>query len=302
MQLGFVTAILPDLSFEEVLAFAAAEGFQCVEVMCWPPGKADRRYAGVTHIDVTTMNEDQAGQIKELVKKYGVAISALGYYPNCLDPDADKRQEAIDHLKNVISAAPHLDVGTVTTFIGRDPTLSVEECWPLVRQIWPAIVKHAETEGVKIGVENCPMIFSLDEWPGGKNLAYSPAIWRRLFTEIPSPNLGLNFDPSHLLWLGIDCVRAVKEFAHHIHHVHAKDTKIDRDKLYEEGVMGLGWNTPKIPGYGEVAWGPYFSALSDIGYKGPVCIEVEDRAFEDSLEGRMNSLRQSKKFLQQFIL
>jgi sugar phosphate isomerase/epimerase len=301
MQLGFVTAILAELSLEEVFAFAAEEGFSCVEVMCWPPGKAERRYAGVTHIDVTSLDAEAVSKIKGLVAKYGVSISSLGYYPNYLDPDAEQRKTVVEHFKKVIAAAPKLGVGTVTTFVGRDPAKSVEDNWPLFVEIFREFLQLAETAQVNIGIENCPMLFSLDEWPGGKNLAFSPAIWRKMFTDLPSPRFGLNFDPSHLLWLHIDYVRAIKEFGSRIHHVHAKDTKIDPDRLYEEGVMGLGWNTPKIPGYGDVDWGRYFSALTDVGYDGPVCIEVEDRAFEKSLDDRKRSLRQSKRFLEGFV-
>jgi sugar phosphate isomerase/epimerase len=301
MQLGFVSAILPDLTLEEVLAFASDEGFACVELMCWPVGRAERRYAGVTHLDVSNFNEEQAGSVKELVRKYGVNISGLGYYPNCLHPDPEHRQQVIAHLRAVISAAPKMDVRTVNTFIGRNPGYPLEANWPLMRQVWPEIIQHAEAEGVNVAIENCPMLFSLDEWPGGANLAYAPAIWHALFQEIPSPHLGLNFDPSHLVWLQIDCVRAIKDFGRHILHVHAKDARIDHDRLYAVGVLGLGWHTPKIPGLGDVQWGPFFSALTDAGYRGPVCIEVEDRAFEDSLEERTKALRRSKRFLEQYL-
>src|SRR5262249_33749961 len=150
---------------------------------------------------------------------------------------------------------------------------------------------------VSLGIENCPMLFSQDEWPGGKNLATSPAIWKRLFDAFPHAPLGLNFDPSHLVWLHIDYVRCVREFGTRILHVHAKDPRIDADRLYAAGILGLGWHTPKIPGLGDVQWGPLFSALSDVGYKGAVCVEVEDRAFEGSLTDRKRSLRQSKRFL-----
>jgi sugar phosphate isomerase/epimerase len=301
MQLGFVSAIFPDLTLEEVIAFAADEGFACVELMCWPPGAADRRYAGVMHVDVTRLDEEQAGQIRDLVRRRGITISGLGYYPNPLDPNPENRRVFVDHLKQVIAAAPRLDVRLVNTFIGRDPTRSVEENWPLFQQVWPDLVQHAEAQGVNVGIENCPMLFSLDEWPGGKNLAVSPAIWQAVFQEIPSPHLGLNFDPSHLVWQHIDYIRCVREFGRHIFHVHAKDTRIDEDRLYSLGILGLGWHTPKLPGLGDVDWGKLFSALSDTGYRGAVCIEVEDRAFEGSLADRKRALRQCKRFLEQFM-
>jgi sugar phosphate isomerase/epimerase len=301
MQLGFVSAILGDLSLDEIFAFAAAEGFGCVELMAWPPGGADRRYAGVTHVDVTDFSDDEAERIRGLVTRYGVTISGLGYYPNPLDPDAEHRRIVIDHLKKVIRAAPRIDVRLVNTFIGRDPAGSLEANWKLFLSIWPDIVFHAESEGVNLGIENCPMLFSADEWPGGKNLAVSPAIWHAMAEAINSPHLGLNLDPSHLIWQHIDYVRCVREFGPRIVHVHAKDTRIDRDRLYALGILGLGWHVPKLPGLGDVEWGPFFSALHEVGYQGPVCIEVEDRAFEGSLDDRKRALRQSKRFLEQFI-
>ncbi len=228
-----------------------------------------------------------------------MAISGLGYYPNPLDADTGHRRFVADHLKKVIDAAPKLGVSVVNTFIGRDPALSVEASWPHVRAVWPPLVKHAEQRGVKLGIENCPMLFSKDEWPGGKNLAVSPAIWRQLFAEFPS--LGLNFDPSHLVFQFIDYVRAIREFGKHIVHFHAKDTRIHSDRLYDTGVLGLGWHVAKLPGLGDVDWGALFAALTDTGYTGAVCIEVEDRAYEGSLEDRKRALRQSKRYLEQFM-
>jgi sugar phosphate isomerase/epimerase len=301
MQLGFVSAILGELSLDEVLAFAADQGFGCIEPMCWPPGGAERRYAGVCHVDVTNFNDDAAGRVLDLCRKHGVSLSGLGYYPNPLHPDAEHRRVVSDHLKKVIDAAAKLRLGIVNTFIGRDQHKSVEENWPVFRSLWPDIVRRAESRGIKIGLENCPMLFSKDEWPGGKNLAISPAIWNAIFKEIPSPNLGLNYDPSHLIWQHIDYVRCIREFASRIVHVHAKDTRIDPDRLYAVGITGLGWHTAKLPGLGQVDWGAVFAALTDIGYRGPVCIEVEDRAFEGSLDDRKRALRQSKRYLEQFV-
>jgi sugar phosphate isomerase/epimerase len=300
MQLGFVSAILPDLTLEEVFAFAADEGFACVELMCWPPGAADRRYAGVSHLDVTQVDDTAVGRVNELVRASGVRISGLGYYPNPLHPDAAHRGQVVDHLQKVIRAAPRFGVPVVNTFVGRDPARSVEASWALVDAVWPAVLATAEEAGVSIGIENCPMLFSQDEWPGGTNLATTPAVWRELFAKFPSPRLGLNFDPSHLVWLHIDPARCVREFGNRFVHVHAKDTRIDSDALYQHGITGLGWHAPKLPGLGDVAWGPLFAALTDVGYRGPVCIEVEDRAYEGSLAERKRALRQSKRFLEQF--
>ncbi len=303
MKLGFVSAILPDLSLEEVLDFASRQGFACVELMCWPRGKAERRYAGVTHIDVDAFGEDEAQRVQELLARTGVAISGLGYYPNPLAPDPQEAATYVEHIKKVIRAARRLGVGLVNTFIGRDWTRSVEENWPRFRETWKPLVAFAEEQGVRIGIENCPMLFTRDEWPGGKNLATTPAIWRRIFEEIPSPNLGLNYDPSHLVWQRIDYVRPLVEFASRIFHVHAKDARVDQERLNEVGILAtpLEYHTPKLPGLGDVDWGRFFSMLSDVGYEGPVCIEVEDRAYEGTLASRQAALVQSARFLRQFM-
>lgn len=301
MQLGFVSAILGELSLEEVLAFAAAEGFACVEVMCWPTGAADRRYAGVTHLDVTDLGPARIGAVQALVKKHGVAIAGLGYYPNPLDADFQHRRVVVAHLKKVIDAAAALRIGVVNTFIGRDPNLSIEANWPRLLAVWPEIVRHAESAGIKLGIENCPMLFSRDEWPGGKNLAVSPAVWRGLFEALASANLGLNYDPSHLVWQMIDPIRCIREFGANFAHVHAKDEHIDPDLLYEQGIHGLGWHIAKLPGRGDANWAAIFAALKEVGYNGPICIEVEDRDYEGSLADRKRALRESKRFLEQFV-
>ena len=303
MKLGVCSAILPDLSLEEVLAFAAAEGLDCVEVMCWPKGKATRRYAGVTHIDVATIGKAEAKRIKQLVAAAGVEISGLGYYPNPLAPDKREAKVAIDHIKRVIRAAERLGLKQMNTFIGRDPAKSVDANWKRFRQVWKPLVKFAGDHGVRIGIENCPMLFSDDEWPGGKNLAHSPAVWRRMFKEIPARHFGLNYDPSHMVWQQMDYIRPLREFADRIFHVHAKDVRLDRRRLDDVGILAtpVQFHTPKLPGLGEIDWGRFFSVLTDIGYNGAVAIEVEDRAFEASLADRKASVRQSTTFLRNFI-
>jgi sugar phosphate isomerase/epimerase len=189
----------------------------------------------------------------------------------------------------------------VNTFIGRDPTQTVEQNLALATEVWPAIIREAQAAGVKIGIEHCPMLFSADEWPGGKNVAVSPAVWRELFGLFPGDTLGLNFDPSHLVWQFIDAARCLREFGGRVVHVHAKDERLDRDRLYEVGVLGLGWHKPKLPGLGDVDWPAFFAALTDAGYNGPVCIEAEDKAYEGSLDDRKRALRQSKRFLEPWV-
>jgi sugar phosphate isomerase/epimerase len=299
MKLGFVSAILPDLDLEDVLAFASAEGFACVELMCWPKGKAERRYAGVTHVDVAGLEGAGASRVRKLLDAHGVAISALGYYPNPLSPDPAEAQLAVDHLEAVIRAAALLDVPTVTTFAGRDWTKTVDAQWPRFLATWRPLVAHAERHGVRIAIENCPMLFTGDEWPGGKNLAATPAVFRRMFRDVPSPSFGLNFDPSHFVWQHMDYLKPLREFRERIFHVHAKDVRVDRERLDDVGILAtpLAYHAPKLPGLGEVSWGRFFSVLSDTGYAGSVCVEVEDRAYEGSVESRKAALRQSLRFL-----
>lgn len=300
MQLGFVSAILPDLTFEATVQTASELGFSYIEAMCWPIGKAERRYAGVTHLDVTDFSPEKATHTRAVLEKHGVSLSALGYYPNPLCADETEAVAAISHLHRVIEAAALLGLG-VNTFIGRDPQKSLRDNWALFDERWPAIIRFAEEKGVKVAIENCPMLFSPDEWPGGKNMAVSPKIWREMFERIDSPYFGLNYDPSHLVWQFIDESAPLAEFAEKIFHVHAKDLKIHRGKLDECGILDFGWNSPKIPGLGDVNWAKFFSALSDTGYAGPIVIEVEDRAFEGSLESRKQALKQSKRFLENWV-
>lgn len=303
MQLGFVSAILPDLSLAEVLQTASDIGYKYVEVMCWPPSKAERRYAGVTHVDALTLTRETAAGIIALQKSLGVSISGLGYYPNCLAHDETEAERCVEHLKQVIAAAPKLGITTVNTFIGRDHTKSVDENWPRLLKTWKPIVDLAESSGVRIGIENCPMLFTKDEWPGGKNIATTPAIWRRLFSDIGSPNLGLNYDPSHMVFQCMDYLKPMRDFIDRIFHVHAKDVRVDQHKLDEVGVFAHPnlYHTPKLPGLGDIEWGKFFSVLSDAGYQGPVCVEVEDRTYEGSVENRKESLAQSYRYLSQFV-
>ncbi|HEU0010523.1 MAG TPA: sugar phosphate isomerase/epimerase [Verrucomicrobiae bacterium] len=299
MQLGFVSAILPELNLDQVLAFAAAERFACVEAMCWPVGKAERKYAGVTHVDVDGFTKARAEETRALCARHRVGLSALGYYPNPLDPDPAAAKVAVNHLKKVIQAAALLGLRTVNTFVGRDWTKSVDDNWPRFLKAWRPLIRFAEDHDIRVAIENCPMRFTGDEWPGGKNLMTTPVIWRRAFSDIPSKHFGLNYDPSHFVLQQMDPASPLHEFQDRIFHFHAKDVRIRRDRLNEVGVFAhpLEWHQPRIPGYGEMDWGRFMSALMETSYRDPVCIEVEDDTFGKALEGRKRALRVARDVL-----
>jgi sugar phosphate isomerase/epimerase len=286
MKLGFFTAALPGNTLEQAAKWGAQSGFQAIEIACWPLAKAARRYAGVTHIDVTTLDKAGAKEIRAMLDGYDLTISSLGYYPNPLHHEADHRELVIGHLKKVIEAAALLEVPVVGTFVGKDKDKTVPENLEAYAKIWPPIVRFAGEHGVKIGIENCPMLFSYDEWPGGDNLASTPAIWRKMWEIIPDDNFGLNLDPSHLILQMIDYERVIGEFAAKIFHVHAKDLHIDRGGLYNNGALsqGMGWQVPRLPGLGDVDWARFFAALTATHYDYVVSIEHEDRAFEGDEE------------------
>ena len=280
MKLGLMTAAFPRLTLEKTAAWAAENGFDALEIACWPAtGGERRRYAGVSHIDVDALD---VGRVKDVMASHGLVISSLAYYPNNLHPDPAERKAANDHLRKVIRAAEKLEVEIVGTFVGRDKWKSVPDNFRELRKVWPRLVGFAEDRGVKIAIENCPMLFSNDEWPGGNNLAVSPAIWDEMFSIVPSPSFGLNLDPSHLVWLMIDYERVVRDYADRILHVHAKDLEIDRDGLYRHGTasLGMGWQVPRLPGLGEVRWDRFIAALYRAGYDHVVSVEHEDRSFE----------------------
>jgi sugar phosphate isomerase/epimerase len=299
VKLGFFTAILPDLSFDEVLDLAANNNFSCLEVACWPAGKAERKFAGVTHIDVSGLTQTQADDLNGHCTARNVSISALGFYPNPLDPDPAVSQKAVDHFKKVIVAAQKLGLKNANTFVGRDWTKTVDENWPRFLKTWRPIVAFAEDHGVRVGIENCPMSFTRDEWPGGKNLATSPVIWRRMFNDISSRHFGLNYDPSHFVLQRMDPLNPLREFKNKLFHVHAKDMIVHPDYLNEVGIFAFPkeWHTPRIPGFGEIDWAKFMARLYEIGYGGPVCIEIEDDTFGKSLEGRQTALKLARNVL-----
>lgn len=303
MKLGLVSSILDQQDFYEMIDIVAKNNLECVEVACWPVGKAERRYAGVSHIDVEHLDEEEAAKLTEYAASKGVSISALAYYPNPLDEDLEKRAVVIDHLYKVIDAAALMHVNLVTTFIGRMPNKPISENLKEAKKVWMPILKHAEAKGVNIAIENCPMLFTEDEWPGGQNLMTTPDLFRKIFATLDSPALGLNFDPSHFVWQQMDYIEPLYEFKDKLFHIHYKDIKVYPKKLARVGVMAtpLEYMSPKLPGLGDVDWGKYVSALTDIGYKGFTCIEVEDKAFEADQEAVEKSISLSTHYLRNFV-
>ncbi|MFQ7235597.1 MAG: sugar phosphate isomerase/epimerase family protein [Enterococcus hulanensis] len=303
MQLGLVSAILDQSDFYEMIDIVAENGLDCVEVACWPAGKAERRYAGVSHVDTENLTEEQANDYRAYAAEKKVELSALAYYPNPLDEDLEKRKRVIDHLYTVIDAAKLMKINLVTTFIGRMPSKTISENLKEVEKVWKPIVAYAEKQKVKIAIENCPMLFTEDEWPGGQNLMTTPTLFRKVFTILDSEYIGLNFDPSHFVWQQMDYIAPIYEFKDKLFHVHYKDIKLYWDKLQEVGIMAtpLEYMSPKLPGLGDVDWGKYVSALTDIGYTGYTCIEVEDRAYESDYDDVKRSIKQSTHYLRNFV-
>ena len=302
MQLSFVSAIFGDLGFEDVLRHAADVGYDCVEVMCWTPGGPDRKYGGVMHLDVTNFTPTQADDTRALCEKYGVAISALGYYSVLLSAEPDQAQAAREHLPKVVDAAEMLGLSTVNSFAGANYQLSLDENLKLFAEVWPDQIRHAESKGIRIGIENCPMLYA-NTWPFGLNLAHSPAAWRRMFELIPSESFGLNYDPSHLEMQLMDPIAPIREFGSRIFHTHANYMHFDRWHLNDVGSLALPMDrsVAKIPGRGDIDWQAWLAALTEVGYDGPVCVEVEDEEFEGSVELRRESLKLSHATLRPLI-
>ena len=309
MKIGLLTAAFPSLSLEQLATWASDYGFEMLEIACWPASQEkERKYAGVSHIDVESLTPANVTKIKDFLARKKLEISALGYYPNPLHPDPDHRKHDIDHLKKVIAGAHKLGVTTVGTFVGRtwNPQLTgriwqkdIDYNFEQFMIVWPKIVKYAAEHNVKIAIEHCPMLWP-DTWPGGDNLPYSPAILKRMFEAIPDKNFGINFDPSHLIWLHIDYIRFIYDFADQIFHIHAKDMDIDRDMLYEDGILNAGfrWQKPRLPGQGLIDWKKLIAALYNVGYDFVLSIEHEDSNWEGTVELVKRGFLLAKKTLE----
>ncbi len=288
MLLGFLTASLPRLPLADVVRWAAAEGFQRLELAAWPHD-SERDYLA-HHVLADGFTQDNASEINQLLDEFGLGISAMAYYENNLHPDAGLREGYLKHLRLVIDAAEKLGVSRVGTFVGARPDRTPAENIKEIGEVFRGITSYAADRGVRVMIENCPMLnwvqFGL---PG--NYAWSPELWTALFTEVQAENFGLNLDPSHLHWLGIDPVRAVEEFADKIFHVHAKDTEMLPAGRHRVGVLAeqlgnniwhSGWWRYRLPGHGEIDWRRFVGALRKAGYDDVLSIEHEDPEYEGS--------------------
>lgn len=282
MKLGFLTQYS-----EDMVEFAEDTGCECLELHAGPgsPLDADKLIGG------------KWGEIKDRLNRAGIEISSLAFHPNHLDPNADKRRKNSRYFRKLISLAAEMEVPVVSTFAGAVPGKSIPETIPIFKRVWTPLVKHAEKEGVKIAIENCPMFHGYPFY--GINIAYKPEAWDLMFKAIPSKNLGLEFDPSHLYWLHIDHLQTLRDYRNKIFHVHAKDTEILYDKFAVEGIYGHGWWRYRIPGWGEIDWQQFVAALLDIGYNGNIDIEHEDPVFHGKRhkQGLLLGLRHLSQYL-----
>lgn len=300
MKLGLFTACMPQRSLSEVAEWAAAEGFEALEVAMWPRG-----YAGpftASHIDAATLDGPAADAIRTQMQELGLHISSLGYYVNLLGPDEQARAAAHEYLWSCIDAAARLSVPTVGTFIGRHPGRTVRENIADAERLLPRFVDHAAECGVKLVVENCVMEgWHPDGYPG--NLAYSPELWE----WVCSLGFGLNWDPSHLCWIGVDPVATIGPWAEHIVHVQAKDIELQPDRRQRFGVFGPardradpwdnGWWRYRVPGLGDLDWRRIIDRLSEFGYGGVISIEHEDPVWTGSPERVEQGLRIARNTL-----
>jgi sugar phosphate isomerase/epimerase len=288
MKLGFLTACMPERRLEDIAAWAGANGYEALEIAAWP--EIDSRPFTASHLAVERFSEADAERTLELLDRHGLALSALAYYPNNLDPDPARRSAAHEYLRACIDAAALLGNPPVGTFIGRDPTRSVAENLREAENVFRPLVDYAGERGVKLMIENCVMEgWHPDGYPG--NLAYSPELWEWMF----GLGLHLNFDPSHLLWLGIDPIEALRPHVANVAHAHAKDAETFPARRNQYGFFGrvstreqdpwdMGWWRYRLPGLGAVDFRRYVDTLYEGGFDGVLSVEHEDPVWGGSPE------------------
>lgn len=299
MKIGYVAACRPDISLPDQFRWAGANGFEAIEL------RARRLESGEPHVGATVnlnaFDEIQAKALREAAGEQGVTISGVHCPGFPLTHDPAERAGMRDNMLKAIEVARMLNVEVLSCFVGRDGELTIDENIKMVPDVFGELLERAADAGVRIAIENCPAA----GWGAGHervgNIACSPPVWRRLFEACP--DLGLNYDPSHLVWMGVDYVRPIYEFRDHIYHVHAKDTEIRADVLADEGILppASGWWRYRLPGLGQVDWARFISALYEIGYEGAMCIEHEDKVWSGNEEKVRNGLQIGRRHLEQFL-
>lgn len=296
MKIGFLTGALHPTPLDEIAAWASDAGFEALECGAWPVKKGN---VG-SNLDVAGLTQTKADTFRGLMRDLKLEISSLGYYDNMLDADTAARSEKTKHLKKVIDAAEKLGVGLVGCFIGRHPCKTLDENLGEVKKAFVPLCKYAADRGVRLMIENCPMVGWQFEGLIG-NIACFPEMWCKVFDVLDAFDVGLNYDPSHLLWQGIDYVGIVPQFAKRIYHVHAKDTEIIEANYSLNGIYGRAWWRYRMPGMGEINWGDFISVLAEHGYDGVLSIEHEDPVWHGKLEKNKQGLLLGRRHLAQFL-
>ena len=301
MKLGVVSSIFKNYDFDKMIDVVASLGLTCIEASAWPKIKTSRRYAGVQHIDPEKVIKDSKYRkhIIEYSKMKNVEIASLGYHANILDGNIKNRNNNITHLKKCIVAAYHLNVKMVTCFIGRDQNKNIEENIEIVKKVWPSILNVAKKYDIRLAIENCPMLFTKNEWPGGQNIMSNPELWNQIFKMLDSEYLGLNYDPSHFVWQMLDYIKPIKEFKNKIWQLHIKDVKLHKEKLERCSILSypLNFMTPKLPGLGDIDWDLFIKEIKKIKYDSYAILEIEDKDFENNDKQIITAIKKSKKFI-----
>ena len=294
MKTGFNTKCFSNRNFEEVVNFAADNGFPCIEIVCTPKGMP-----GIHHLDVEDVEGETLENIKNLLEERKINISCLSYYANLFIPVENDENFHTDYLKKVIDTAEKLGVSMVSTFTGYQPEMKIEDNLKLLVEKMNPLLSYAREKSVKIMLENTPLIFG--EEIGG-NFAHSPEMWDMIFTAIPDENFGLNYDPSHLFWLGIDYMLGLSVFPERIFHIQAKDAEIRLERLRMTGILGNDWFRYRIPGSGSIDWRKFVSELYEAGYDGCMSLELEDPVWLINGERSEKGLLLGKKFIEGFMV
>ncbi|MEN6316350.1 MAG: sugar phosphate isomerase/epimerase family protein [Clostridiaceae bacterium] len=305
MYIGFLTVCLGRMPLREKAEWAANNGFRALEVACWPKIN-DRDYSSCD-IDVERLTQKEADEIKGYVKALGLTVTSLAYYDNNLDHDPRERAFRNNHVKKCIDAAVMLGVPAVGTFTGRNIDKSIEENFDEFEKVFGELVGYAESRGIRLMIENCPMEgWQVPGIPG--NISFTPELWREMFRRIPSRYFGLNYDPSHLRFQLMDYIAPIVEFKDRIFHVHAKDSEVYEDKLAQYGVFNRqlgdvkkGYWQFRMPGMGQVDFPAMIKALKDIGYDGVISIEHEDPLYEGSEAKVKEGLVLGRKYVEKII-